>query len=184
MRQRFAHAGGRLRLGAIFLPVVAGVLLLAAGPAWKAKAAQGSDTVSLVNPFIGTSGTQMGGPIDTFPGATMPFGMIAWSPDTPSMPAGGGYDYGDHEITGFSLTHLSGPGCKFAHLCRHHHVDPENRRPGQRLCRTVLELRHIGIGCTAQPQRGGLEGWDCMPLIGKVEPGARAIPIGHILTTS
>ncbi len=69
------------------------------------------DPVSLVNPFIGTSGTQSGGPIDTFPGADVPFGMLQWSPDTPSQNAGGGYEYGDHEITGFSLTHLSGPGC-------------------------------------------------------------------------
>ncbi len=69
------------------------------------------DPLPLVNPFIGTSGTQQGGPIDTFPGADVPFGMVQWSPDTPSQNAGGGYEYGDHEITGFSLTHLSGPGC-------------------------------------------------------------------------
>ncbi|MGA7570703.1 MAG: GH92 family glycosyl hydrolase [Candidatus Aquilonibacter sp.] len=67
--------------------------------------------VSLVDPFIGTSGTQIGGPIDTFPGADMPFGMLQWSPDTPSQNAGGGYEYTDKTITGFSLTHLSGPGC-------------------------------------------------------------------------
>ena len=69
------------------------------------------DPTVLVNPFIGTSGTQQGGPIDTFPGADVPFGMLQWSPDTPSQNAGGGYEYGDKEITGFSLTHLSGPGC-------------------------------------------------------------------------
>lgn len=66
---------------------------------------------SLVNPFVGTSGTKTGGPIDTFPGADSPLGMVQWSPDTPSQPAGGGYNYGDAAITGFSLTHLSGPGC-------------------------------------------------------------------------
>ncbi len=32
-------------------------------------------------------------------------------PDTPSQNAGGGYEYTDTTITGFSLTHLSGPGC-------------------------------------------------------------------------
>ena len=37
--------------------------------------------------------------------------MVQWSPDTPSQNAGGGYEYGDHAITGLSLTHLSGPGC-------------------------------------------------------------------------
>jgi predicted alpha-1,2-mannosidase len=65
----------------------------------------------LVNTFIGTSGTPQGGPIDTFPGADVPFGMVQWSPDTGTEDAGGGYDYGDRSTSGFSLTHLSGPGC-------------------------------------------------------------------------
>jgi predicted alpha-1,2-mannosidase len=65
----------------------------------------------LVDPFVGTSGTPQGGAIDTYPGASRPFGMIQWSPDTPSEPAGGGYNYPDHRILGFGLTHLSGPGC-------------------------------------------------------------------------
>ncbi len=56
-----------------------------------------------VDPFIGTAG---GG--NTFPGATLPFGMIQWSPDTGHM---GWYFYTDKKITGFSLTHLSGAGC-------------------------------------------------------------------------
>lgn len=66
---------------------------------------------SLVDTFVGTSGTPVGGPIDTFPGADLPFGMVQFSPDTPSQNAGGGYEYTDRAITGFSLTHLSGPGC-------------------------------------------------------------------------
>ncbi|MGA7202407.1 MAG: glycoside hydrolase domain-containing protein, partial [Candidatus Cybelea sp.] len=66
---------------------------------------------SLVDTFVGTSGTATGGPIDTFPGADLPFGMVQWSPDTPSQNAGGGYEYSDKQITGLSLTHLSGPGC-------------------------------------------------------------------------
>lgn len=65
----------------------------------------------LVDPFVGTSGTKIGGPIDTFPGADAPFGMVQWSPDTPTQPAAGGYDYKDNTITGFSLTHISGAGC-------------------------------------------------------------------------
>ena len=66
---------------------------------------------SLVDTFVGSSGTPAGGPIDTFPGADLPFGMVQWSPDTPSQNAGGGYEYSDKQITGLSLTHLSGPGC-------------------------------------------------------------------------
>ena len=49
---------------------------------------------------------------NTFPGADVPFGMVQWSPDTyPDRNAGGGYGYGDTELMGYSLTHLSGPGC-------------------------------------------------------------------------
>jgi predicted alpha-1,2-mannosidase len=72
-----------------------------------ADAALVTDPASLVNPLIGTSGG-----VNEFPGPDMPFGMIQWSPDTyPSRPDGGGYDYSADEITGYSLTHLSGPGC-------------------------------------------------------------------------
>lgn len=56
-----------------------------------------------VDPFIGTSG---GG--NTFPGATLPFGMVQWSPDTGRD---AWYFYTDKVIHGFSLTHLSGAGC-------------------------------------------------------------------------
>lgn len=41
--------------------------------------------------------------------------MMQWSPDTtPDRPSGGGYEYNDTQISGFSLTHLSGPGCGVA----------------------------------------------------------------------
>jgi predicted alpha-1,2-mannosidase len=56
-----------------------------------------------VNPIIGTAG---GG--NTFPGATLPFGMIQWSPDTSKDAL---YAYDDNAILGFSLTHISGAGC-------------------------------------------------------------------------
>lgn len=64
------------------------------------------DLTGWVDPFIGTSN---GG--DTYPGATMPFGMTQPSPDTPSHPAGGGYAYNDSSVYGFSAVHISGPGC-------------------------------------------------------------------------
>jgi predicted alpha-1,2-mannosidase len=65
-----------------------------------------ADPASVVNPFIGTSNAA-----DDFPGADVPFGMVQWSPDTPHRPDGGGYEYNDSSITGFSLTHIAGPGC-------------------------------------------------------------------------
>jgi predicted alpha-1,2-mannosidase len=63
----------------------------------------------LVNPFVGT-----GGHGHTFPGATVPFGMVQLSPDTRidgSWDGCGGYHYSDSLIYGFSHTHLSGTGC-------------------------------------------------------------------------
>ena len=49
----------------------------------------------------------------TFPGATVPFGMVQLSPDTRTEGWDGcsGYHYSDSVIQGFSHTHLSGTGC-------------------------------------------------------------------------
>ncbi|HSE31045.1 MAG TPA: GH92 family glycosyl hydrolase [Pyrinomonadaceae bacterium] len=60
-----------------------------------------------VDPFVGT-----GGHGHTFPGATMPFGMVQLSPDTRLTGWDGcsGYHYSDSIIYGFSHTHLSGTG--------------------------------------------------------------------------
>ncbi len=64
-----------------------------------------------VDPFLGTGG---GG--HTFPGATVPFGMVQPSPDTrivdfrKSYPWAAGYRYDDTTIRGFSQTHFSGTG--------------------------------------------------------------------------
>jgi len=63
--------------------------------------------ISYVDPFIGT-----GGHGHTFPGATVPFGMVQLSPDNGR---GGwdwcsGYHYSDSLIAGFSHMHLSGTG--------------------------------------------------------------------------
>ena len=69
-----------------------------------------NETISLtsfVNPMIGTSGHG-----HTFPGATVPFGMIQLSPDTynEGWDWCSGYHYSDSSIMGFSHTHLSGTG--------------------------------------------------------------------------
>ncbi len=63
---------------------------------------QTEDLTRYVNPFIGT-----GGHGHTFPGATLPFGMVQLSPDTRAESCGG-YHYSDSTILGFSHTHLSG----------------------------------------------------------------------------
>lgn len=70
-----------------------------------------STTVSNPAQLVDTRTWTTGGG-NTFPGAEVPFGMVQWSPDTmPDRNAGGGYAYGDSALTGYSLTHLSGPGC-------------------------------------------------------------------------
>ena len=63
--------------------------------------------VDYVNPFIGTGGTG-----HTFPGATLPHGMVQLSPDTrvDGWESCAGYYYPDKEILGFTHTHLSGTG--------------------------------------------------------------------------
>ncbi len=71
-------------------------------PAEKDKA-----LTAYVNTFIGT-----GGHGHTYPGATMPFGMMQLSPDTrlDGWDGCSGYHYSDNYIYGFSHTHLSGTG--------------------------------------------------------------------------
>ena len=68
-----------------------------------------SDDISSkdVNLFIGT-----GGHGHTYPGATLPHGMVQLSPDTRTngWDACSGYHYDDATLIGFSHTHLSGTG--------------------------------------------------------------------------
>ncbi|MEN8227878.1 MAG: GH92 family glycosyl hydrolase [Bacteroidota bacterium] len=62
---------------------------------------------NLVNVFIGTAGEG-----HTYPGVSLPFGMVQLSPDTrlSGQASCGGYYYPDSSIIGFSHTHLSGVG--------------------------------------------------------------------------
>jgi len=83
-----------------------------------ALSASGQNLIQFVNPLIGTD--RMG---HTFPGATVPFGMVQLSPDTDTIPYESegkynpdvymycaGYQYKDKTIVGFSHTHFSGTG--------------------------------------------------------------------------
>lgn len=66
-----------------------------------------SNYADYVNVFIGT-----GGHGHTFPGVSLPHGMVQLSPDTRlnGWDACSGYYYDDNTILGFSHTHLSGTG--------------------------------------------------------------------------
>ncbi len=73
-----------------------------------AASAEKQPLADLVDPFIGT-----GGHGHTYPGASLPFGMMQLSPDTRLTGWDGcsAYHYSDSVIFGFSHTHLSGTGC-------------------------------------------------------------------------
>jgi predicted alpha-1,2-mannosidase len=66
-----------------------------------------NDIAAYVNPFIGTDAHG-----HTYPGATVPFGMVQLSPDTrlDGWDGCSGYHFSDSVVYGFSHTHLSGTG--------------------------------------------------------------------------
>ncbi|AXY75415.1 glycoside hydrolase family 92 protein [Paraflavitalea soli] len=87
-------------------------------PAWGVAQTSSENLVPYVKPIIGTQ--RMG---HTYPGATVPFGMVQLSPDTDTIPYEmngkyngdvykycAGYQYEDKTIVGFSHTHFSGTG--------------------------------------------------------------------------
>lgn len=90
----------------LFLLSVA-VMGLATSCQQKPESQPLADEIQYVDPFIGT-----GFHGHTFPGAMRPYAMVQLSPDTHIMgwDASSGYHYDDHQIYGFSHTHLSGTG--------------------------------------------------------------------------
>src|SRR5690242_15910792 len=112
-RASFTHFRGRPAGTLVMLsarrlqrPILVLLMFVLAGACATAGAAE-SGAIANVNPLIGT-----GGDGHTFPGATVPFGMIQLSPD-PAMPDfhhaykwAAGYRYDDHSILGFSHTHF------------------------------------------------------------------------------
>ena len=102
------------------LPIVTTLLIATVLPPGAAAIADpvtatAHDPAALVNVFHGTKEAASdfghgGGGGMTFPGAVLPFGMMQWSPDTVED-AGGGYRWEDDRLRGFSMTHISGPGC-------------------------------------------------------------------------
>jgi predicted alpha-1,2-mannosidase len=100
--------------------VAAGLLLfstafavLVAAPAAHAATL---NLTQYVNPFIGTDDSNSPNPVgggaggSTVPGPVLPFGMVQFSPDTPTA-SPSGYRFSDTQIQEFSLTHFNGAGC-------------------------------------------------------------------------
>ncbi|HEX7801624.1 MAG TPA: GH92 family glycosyl hydrolase [Pseudoxanthomonas sp.] len=101
------------RLGAtmVILAGFTGLAAMDSGSALAAATNAGEAAYKAVDPFIGT-----GGEGHTYPGATVPYGMVQLSPDTRIQPRkdgygwAAGYRYDDTTIVGFSHTHFSGTG--------------------------------------------------------------------------
>jgi len=83
--------------------------------AWIAMSSVATDYTKYVNPFIGTQTDDTGALSgSTFPGPTMPQGMVQLAPETEQYVTWDpccGYDYNRDSIFGFTHTHLSGTGC-------------------------------------------------------------------------
>ncbi len=103
----------RFLQGAMTLALLEGIDPRSAFASMRA-AGQGGDTALAgagvsrhVDMFVGT-----GGHGHTYPGATVPWGMVQLSPDTNDFgwDACSGYHQADGSIMGFSHTHLSGTG--------------------------------------------------------------------------
>lgn len=88
----------------LYIAIISLIYTCACSPSSERLA---NELVNYVDPFIGTDAHG-----HTFPGATVPFGMVQLSPDTRTLgwDACGGYHYSDSSILGFSHTHLSGTG--------------------------------------------------------------------------
>lgn len=89
-----------------FIAKAGSLVLLSAALVFNAAAPK--KQVKYVNPLIGTDAHG-----HTFPGATVPFGMVQLSPDNDvtGWDWCSGYHYSDNTIMGFSHTHLNGTGC-------------------------------------------------------------------------
>ncbi len=92
--------------------LVAAAMAVAGTPAHAATL----NLTQYVNPFIGTDDSNSPNPVgggaggSTYPGAVVPFGMVQFSPDTPTA-SPSGYRYSDTSVEDFSLTHFDGAGC-------------------------------------------------------------------------
>ena len=135
-----------------------------------------NDYTQYVNPFIGTQTDETGALSgSTFPGATMPQGMVQLSPETEQMVTWdpcSGYDYNKDIIYGFTHTHLSGTGCtdlidvslmplcsavtpeqlKAADFGQHYCHNKESARPGY--YQVLLQESDVNVELSATTRTG------------------------------
>lgn len=140
--------------------------ILLAAAALAAMGASAGDYTRYVNPMIGTGAIEGGLYGNSYPGATMPFGMVQLSPDTQPAPDWydcSGYRDIDADVHGFTHTRLSGTGaCDLIDVClfptssdrawgRFTH-DREEARPGY--YSVDLQEENIKAELTATPRVG------------------------------
>lgn len=140
--------------------------ILLAAAALAAMGASAGDYTRYVNPMIGTGAIEGGLFGNSYPGATMPFGMVQLSPDTQPAPDWydcSGYRDIDADVHGFTHTRLSGTGaCDLIDVClfptssdrawgRFSH-DREEARPGY--YSVDLQEENIKAELTATPRVG------------------------------
>ena len=154
---------------ALLLPIVLPIVLILLTTGAQAA----PDLVDAIDPFIGT-----GGHGHTFPGPTLPFGMVQLSPDTRLTGWDGcsGYHDSDTVVYGFSHTHLSGTGVSdygdillmpvtgIPHLANGFPDDPDagyasrfrkvDERASAGYYRTVLADYDVEVELTATPRTG------------------------------
>ena len=140
------------------------------------SAQSANDYTQYVNPFIGSQTDETGALSgSTFPGATMPQGMVQLSPETEQMVTWdpcSGYDYNKDIIYGFTHTHLSGTGCtdlidvslmpvgtavtpeqlKAADFGQHYSHDKESARPGY--YQVLLQESGVNVELSATTRTG------------------------------
>ena len=140
------------------------------------NAQNANDYTQYVNPFIGTQTDETGALSgSTFPGATMPQGMVQLSPETELMVTWdpcSGYDYNKDVIYGFTHTHLSGTGCTdlidvslmplnrvvtpeqlaAADFGQHYSHDKESARPGY--YQVLLQESGVNVELSATTRTG------------------------------
>ncbi len=140
------------------------------------SAQSANDYTQYVNPFIGTQTDETGALSgSTFPGATMPQGMVQLSPETELMVTWdpcSGYDYNKDIIYGFTHTHLSGTGCtdlidvslmplsravtpeqlSAADFGQHYSHDKESARPGY--YQVLLQESGVNVELSATTRTG------------------------------
>jgi predicted alpha-1,2-mannosidase len=111
-----SRARWRPRIATLAAAITAAGVTATTVPATATAQPSGLPLTQHVNPFIGTDDSNSPNPVpggaggSTVPGPVLPFGMVQFSPDTPTA-SPSGYRFADTQIQEFSLTHFNGAGC-------------------------------------------------------------------------